>query len=272
MRIIATVLAGVVLISACSKKSDDDTTDPVTVVNGKYLISQEQHHPNPHIVGVANFEYNGTNISRRTGYYSTASGSSITIIWVTGPTVITPDNPLPAVNAYDEVEYVNSNLVKITTKSTVDTLPGIGITEIVLDNGRLSKKFTHGYNNQPGDTIYYNYNWQGHLQSTVQTLGNITLTRNYTFDVNSNLTEVDGTAVDNTTHQTAYVTVEQFSGYDDKKNPLKGYGYWADLFYRSLSENNFSKYSYSYQTATQAEGTTSSVELLYNGNAVDFSK
>lgn len=43
---------------------------------------------------------------------------------------------------------------------------------------------------------------------------------------------------------------ESFLHYDTRPNPLKGYWMWDDLYYRSLSTNNFAKYEFmkTYQT------------------------
>src|SRR5262245_28523912 len=118
MRITMMALTGVLLISACSKKNDTPPTDPVTTVNYSYLVSQEKHNPYPHIAGVANFDYNGTTISRRTGYYTTSGDPSTITSFVFGSTVTVPiTGSLPPVNGYDDMEYINNNLIKITSKS-----------------------------------------------------------------------------------------------------------------------------------------------------------
>jgi hypothetical protein len=111
----------------------------------------------------------------------------------------------------------NEKIIKITTEplteySNIDTTVFIYNTEGVLDSS-----ITHGYRSNHFILI---------------------LTKKYAFDSIGNLIKVEGLS------QANYVTEENFSGYDQAENPLINLTGLEDVFYRSLSRNNFADYSF----------------------------
>jgi hypothetical protein len=113
-----------------------------------------------------------------------------------------------------------------------------------LENGRVSKItgiFPFGDYN--ADTTLMIYNDNGLLDSTITRSYRLTdlkrlLIKVFSFDGDGNLVKVDGEYMGNGR------TEEIFSGYDQHDNPLKNVIGLEDVFYRSLSKNNFTDYSY----------------------------
>jgi len=113
-----------------------------------------------------------------------------------------------------------------------------------LENGRVSKITRispSGYYDT--DTTLLIYNENGFLDSTVTRSYHLTdlrqlLIKVFSFDSDGNLVKVDGEYMGNGR------TEEKFSGYDVHENPLKNTIGLEEVFYRSLSKNNFTYYSY----------------------------
>jgi hypothetical protein len=124
-----------------------------------------------------------------------------------------------------------------------DMLPVYSKT-YTIDNGKLTQVTTEQYqDNTTTDTTTFLYNSEGLLDTSI-TYGYrddyciLILTKVYLFDSSGNLIQVKGIS------QTDYTTEENFSGYDQSENPLKNLIGLEDVFYRSLSKNNFTDYSF----------------------------
>ena len=120
---------------------------------------------------------------------------------------------------------------------------------ITLKNGKPVQRIS--YQNNQGqymvtDTADYYYNAKQQIEKiesnyTVFNSRNKVIKQFY-FDANNNLSRVSTVYyVDNKLWST---TVEEFVKYDNAKNPLKQLWMWDDIYYRSLSANNFAEYSY----------------------------
>jgi hypothetical protein len=121
---------------------------------------------------------------------------------------------------------------------------------------------------EDADTIFYYYDSQNRIKTTEQHFEWTIVTKTYTFDATGNLTKIsrvrkyrDGEVIT--------TTEETFGGYDDRPNPLKGLCLWQDYFYRSLSDNNFTTYTYTSGVTEETMNWT----LVYDSNGnVDYSK
>ena len=132
-----------------------------------------------------------------------------------------------------------------------------------MENGRVVKMVMQtpdrGYFD---DSTFYFYNSKGLLDSTV-CLGRFkTLTKKYYFDSNGNLEKVLGN------YHSYYLTEEHFSGYDNSDNPLKALIGLEEMFYRSLSRNNFTFYSMKKIDTDKSPSyyTEMQWDLQYDGN------
>ena len=257
---------------SCSKGPIDSVQSnnfpKVDSILGQYLLNKEVHSSlysmNVGSSGYGYFKYDDKNVSKRIGGY-------IQIYF-----------PVYSDAIYDTVQYISSDTILLTT---LDNTPDFNIypdnRKIILGNGLIRMKITYNtflqYYNLPGpqpvdqDTIYYSYDTKNRLSRTVQHLPNKIVERDYLYDNHDNLLKIMSTIKDS--YPSLYITTatEEFGGYDNKKNPLKGICLWQDLLYRTLSANNFTTYLY-------REGNSSSVEyktwtLVYNSQGeVDFSK
>lgn len=118
------------------------------------------------------------------------------------------------------------------------------------------------------DTIFYYYDAQNRIKTTEQHFEWFVITKTYTFDAAGNLTKISGVK-EYRDAEVATTTEEIFGGYDNKPNPLKGLCLWQDYFYRSLSNNNFTSYTYISGSTEETKNWT----LFYDGNGkVDYSK
>jgi hypothetical protein len=94
-----------------------------------------------------------------------------------------------------------------------------------------------------------------------------TIVKNLVY-VGGNLTRVEGTQTDVFNNRST--TLELFSEYDAAPNPTKGLRIFDEVFYRSLSKNNFRKYSYEGRNSAGYVFATrnSSWELTYDNEGV----
>lgn len=140
-----------------------------------------------------------------------------------------------------------------------DLLPNINVTpnkrKLILENGRLRYRIYYsGPDLSDTDTIKISYNSSGKV-SQAESFFNLSYTvKTFTYNAAGNLTQVNGSTYARDTNQKLRETVETFEGYDNSANPLKQLWLWDDLFYRSLSNNNFTKFSFM-ETQLDASGT-----------------
>ncbi|NCD69314.1 hypothetical protein GSY63_08090 [Mucilaginibacter sp. R11] len=101
----------------------------------------------------------------------------------------------------------------------------------------------------PLDTTVFTYDSKGILQKSVTKIfwrGTQTLLYKFT---QGNLTEIDGRVV-NYDGSEFGTSTELFWDYDTAPNPLYGFCLLPETFYRSLSQNNFRKYSITIKNAS----------------------
>ncbi|WP_188502963.1 hypothetical protein [Pontibacter amylolyticus] len=255
------VIIGSLFISSCSKKEAPEPLLPkVMSVNGHYLIDKEEHRLRPVVGGTAHFDYDGERVTKRRGGYITISSAG-------GP------SGFYTTDIYDTLQYHSANRITITTRERikdVDIFSTDFKREITLENGLVARKITYDEStpHQYSDTIYYHYDSQKKLKKTVQYYRWNIITKEYLFDSMGNLQKIEGTARYRDDNSISYTTEEQFGGYDDKTNPLKGLGMWQDLFYRTLSTNNFT--TYTFKRGSNIEGLSWVLQYDAEGN-VDFS-
>jgi hypothetical protein len=129
------------------------------------------------------------------------------------------------------------------------------------------------------DRLYITYlyfNSSGRIYRTVETTWQKRGSETFYLAVNvkdfsyagSNLIRVEGehTTVQNYKSK----TVELFENYDEAPNPTRNLIIFDEIFYRSLSGNNFRKYSYDYRTETPGNFLTSrrTWEFEYDSDGV----
>lgn len=252
------MLATSVLYVACSDSDDVQPRPQPGSISAIYLIDKETHTPLNVVGGNSKFEYSGDKVIKRIGgFIATPASSGFSGLYTE--------------YIHDSVQYLNKNTIRIFT---ADNFEELNVTpnerEITLEDGRIVRKIT-ATNLETGegaDTIFYYYDSQNRIKTTEQHFEWFIITKTYTFNATGNLTKIlgvkkyrDGEIVG--------TTEETFDGYDNKSNPLKGLCLWQDYFYRSLSNNNFTSYTYTSGSAWEKRNWT----LFYNSNGnVDYSK
>ncbi|KAA9327366.1 hypothetical protein [Adhaeribacter soli] len=146
---------------------------------------------------------------------------------------------------YEEVKYFQNEIL-ITQ---ADTFKNLNVypnpKRIFLDQqNRIQKtiKETTIYNTSY-DTVFYYYTGDK-LTSTVYPKYPATLTKHFIYNHAGNLIQTNAIYFNKYLNDTMYTETETFTNYDNAPNPLKRLGIFDELFYRSLSQNNFRSYSF----------------------------
>ena len=96
-------------------------------------------------------------------------------------------------------------------------------------NNKISRTFKFNpYENSVSSESFYNYNSNGNLESI--------LTKEYAFNY-----DVDGLFIGK---EYIYKIIETFEDYDSANNPFTKSGIFDNIYYRSLSNNNYRKYTF----------------------------
>jgi hypothetical protein len=239
------VFALLVLFCSCEKTEHSPGQQPLLdVVNAQYFI--KWHYPyatGENLQANARFVYHLNNPVKRSGAYLPVWGG-------VDPNAYTDQ-------IYDTVIKLNSQKILV---QAVNKLPSGSANlpkwEIETNDGKPVKRISYLYyagHYIPVDTVIYYYDANKRVQkieshSTVNGASYI-LTKTFFFD-GENLEKVEGVYIKKPS-TLQYSTTETFSLYDTKPNPLKALWFWDDLYYRTLSVNNFSKYTYNKLDAAQ---------------------
>ena len=252
------MLATSVLFVACSDSDDVQPRPQPKSISAAYLIDKELHTPPNVIGGNSKFEYSGDKVIKRIGGFIAVAASG-------------GFSGRYTENIYDSVQYLNKNTIRIFATDNFDELNvGSNEREITLEGGRMVRKITARdlETGKDADTIFYYYDEQNRIKTTEQHFEWFVITKTYTFDAAGNLAKISGVKK-YWDGEIRAAGEETFGGYDNKPNPLKGLCLWQDYFYRSLSTNNFTTYTYTLGSTEETKNWT----LFYDSNGnVDYSK
>jgi len=252
------MLATSVLYVACSDSDDVQPRPKPGSISAVYLIDKETHTPLNVVGGNSKFEYTGDKVIKRIGgFVAVASSGGWSGHYTT--------------DVYDSVQYLSKNAIRIFTADNFEELNvSSNEREITLEDGRMVRKITATdlETGEGADTIFYYYDAQNRIKTTEQHFEWFVITKTYTFDAAGNLTKISGVK-EYWDGEIGATTEETFGGYDDRPNPLKGLCLWQDYFYRSLSNNNFTSYTYTSGSTEETKNWT----LVYDSDGnVDYSK
>jgi hypothetical protein len=166
---------------------------------------------------------------------------------------------------YDTVVY-NGNNITLTTHYNGDgIIMDPNQRDLLLENGRLKRVV------KAPDTTFFYYNAKNQPTKTETFSLSAHITRNFVFDNSGNLQNVKSSRVSREDEHIIYQEEETFTGYDNKPNPLKGLWLWDDLYYRTVSANNFSGYTYTQSTLQNGQvavvaNQQSTIPLFYTAN------
>ncbi|GEP97788.1 hypothetical protein CCY01nite_40480 [Chitinophaga cymbidii] len=185
---------------------------------------------NPGVSSSAYFSYQGNRITRR-------NGGTLPVPNVSGVAGIYSQE------VYDTVLYQGNRIILETHTRLNVTVP-VNKRELILENGRIVKKIYFSNLSDHKDTAFYFYDAANRISRKELRNSDRTLTQVFTFDQQGNLQSIRSTLQINGQAKPNFVEDESFQHYDNRPNSLKGYWMWDDLYYRSLSRNNFSKYDF----------------------------
>lgn len=155
---------------------------------------------------------------------------------------------------YDTIIY-NGNIISLYSVNNITRINpydmGTPLRYILSGNKPTFRVITYFHNNiLVTDSTQYFYNSKNELYKTTASYraSNIKNYKEcvYTYDINKNLIRIEGVKLSSRDNVVSWFsrTVEEFDEYDNAANPLYAMWLWDDLFYRSLSRNNFAKYTY----------------------------
>jgi hypothetical protein len=143
-------------------------------------------------------------------------------------------------------------------------------TTYLIDNDRINMITASRTNsNYTTDTTFLFYNTSGIIDSSLTYRYHENdlrrrLKKSFSFDGDGNLVKVEGEDMSN------YRTEEYFSGYDQEENPLKNLTGLEDVFYRTLSKNNFTDYTFKriYYSSQPYDWSEKHWDFEYDGNGL----
>jgi len=151
---------------------------------------------------------------------------------------------------YENIVYEGNEITYSTELNDEETIIVPNRSTYYLDElNRISKKiyYEEAFPTSVNDTLNFEYDQNG-LLSKIEKNNNPYNKKEslYYFNLNKNLDSIVTSSyyLDYNTSNYEYEgkTVEVFSGYDSSPNPLKHLGIFDELFYRSLSTNNYTEY------------------------------
>jgi len=269
-RHIAAILLSIftsLLVVSCQTNDPEEIELSNNIQNFEAYYYLYMHYPDGVLSGssvIANIQYDNQNRPiKRIGGLLPLPGS-------------TGFNYIFSNNYYEEIVYGNNEIsltVKVSLSNFSDQLKTIFKTE----NGKIVKKI----NIDPyvNDTIEYYYNNDRIIKSIRKKQLPVSDTKYYYNSVGNIDSIVSRPLSYNTVSQTWQVnlsnkikTVQTFKDYDNSPNPTKKLMMFEEIFYRSLSENNYRSYeSKSYDVNGNVYGlSTQNWTFNYINNQIKF--
>ena len=219
-------------VIGCSKKDD---IQPEAIKLDGYLF-QLMHYSrsvlsSPSDLVTFDYDMNNRIIRRNGGVYDSSLDPS------TGYRYMFSDK------IYDELTY-DGNKIIIEKKSTSPNIdPSIfKRTYIMNDVGKIIQKTIETSPLTPIEIIYYEYNLSGQLFYSSSEGLNYSKESHYLYNTNSNLKSIITQEYDEQMTLTRKVS-EEFFNFDDSKNSIQNLMIFEEVFNRTLSKNNYSKYT-----------------------------
>jgi hypothetical protein len=138
---------------------------------------------------------------------------------------------------------------------------------LILNNGKIITEICENDPNMPKDTTHYYYNNLGQLSSIEHLFyGEIEKKSELIYNGKGNLTQI--VSIYPNLNFDEYKDTILFTGYDNSPNLTKKLFIFPECFYRSLSNNNFSSYSYKKYSSDNhiVESKSSTWHFSYDSN------
>lgn len=143
----------------------------------------------------------------------------------------------------DEVTYDENRVIveKLSNDPALD-IPVFKRTFILDGNNDIVQKIIETSDPVETDTLDFDYDLNGKISKIVSRKLTTPKESSFYFNINDNLDSIVTIEYDEETDTTIKI-LEKFEDYDSAKNPVKYFFMFEELFYRSLTKNNFSFYS-----------------------------
>jgi len=171
---------------------------------------------------------------------------------------------------YDELTYKNNTI--IIEKKSMDSdlvIPTYKRTLIFDENQKIIQKTIETSAPEKTDTIDFQYNVNGKISKILSKGPNIPKETSFYFNNNENLDSIVTIKYELESDKTIK-TLERFENYDSAENPIKEFFLFEELFYRSLSRNNYSLHWFEVFITTPSSSGFSSTyrewDLKYDAN------
>ncbi|RPD39006.1 hypothetical protein [Chitinophaga barathri] len=198
------------------------------------------------------FTYVNGKVARRDGGYvpiATSSGWSY----------------MYSLDVFEKVEYLKDSIIITQDDSRPDLEVMPFRRKLLIENGRLKTKI---YYDERGpewnDTLLVSYGPNGKVSRTEKYNQNVRVVKTFSYSGAGNLEKILGASYFRSDGQQYGESTETFEGYDNKTNPLKNLWLWDETFYRSLSNNNFTKYESASMNNGSLSRSSSSWTLVYD--------
>ena len=171
---------------------------------------------------------------------------------------------------YDELTYQDNTI--IIEKKSMDSdlvIPTCKRTLIFDENQKIIQKTIETSAPDKTDTIDFQYNVNGKISKILYKGPNIPKETSFYFNNNENLDSIVTIEYELESDKTIK-TLERFENYDSAENPIKELFIFEELFYRSLSRNNYSLHWFEVFITTPSSSSFSSTyrewDLKYDAN------
>lgn len=235
MRIIFSLI--LLVLFSCKKRDDlSNQGSDIGTVNAQYFIKWSYPYATgTNLLATSMFNYESKKPIKRSGSYLPIFGGY--------------DNNSYTDQVYDTIIKINSQKLLLQSKNKLPSgSPNTPKWEVEFNGDTPLKRISYVYyfgNYIPTDTGIYYYDANKRVEkiefhNTVQGVSYL-FTKTFSFN-NENLQKVTSVYL-REPNTVLFSTEEEFSSFDNKPNPLKALWLWDDLYYRSLSANNFSTYT-----------------------------
>lgn len=251
-----TILVAGICLASCSS-ADEDVPDPNTdplVKQMKFDGANNGFPVNPSEINF-NFEYDNTKrLTKKVGGYlplAAATGFDRIFSDKLYTSLVYSNNKVTVENFYDSDIYAVS---KGTIYYTLNSANLIAEKEVPNTIAINTKKQVYKYAEGKLTEVVTSYpNMTYYPEDPTDYI--LTFSEKFFYDANNNLTKTEYTELHNGKSEGEKI-VRTFEDYDTSYNPFKRMQLLEDYFYRSLSRNNFRKYTetlYYYDTVSTKE-------------------
>ena len=148
----------------------------------------------------------------------------------------------------DQVTYTdNQIIVEKVSEDEAIPIPVFKRTFILDQDNNISQKIVETSDPVSIDTLDFEYNGNGKISKMTNRSLTLPKETSFYYNNNQNIDSIVTVEIDVESDITT-TTLERFDNYDTSENPIQEFSIFEELFYRSLSRNNYSRYWFQVET------------------------